>query len=75
MPNTEHSDHAGNSGSAEESMKSRKDAAEVGKDAPRTVQTNVSKDVESDPALNDNVGQDWADEGGATPQGPATPSE
>ncbi|WP_113717661.1 hypothetical protein [Arthrobacter dokdonensis] len=28
-------------------------------------------DVESDPALNDDVGQDWTDEGGALPSGPA----
>ena len=28
-------------------------------------------DVGSDPALNDVVGQDWADEGGALPPGPA----
>jgi len=29
-------------------------------------------DVMSDPALDDRVGTDWADEGGATPVGPAT---
>ncbi|WP_449277536.1 hypothetical protein [Leucobacter sp. GX24907] len=29
-------------------------------------------DVTSDPALDDRVGSDWADEGGATPAGPAT---
>ena len=29
-------------------------------------------DVESDPALSDQQGQDWSDEGGATPAGPAT---
>lgn len=29
-------------------------------------------DVISDPALNDQVGQDWTDEGGATPSGAAT---
>ncbi|MCX6498604.1 MAG: hypothetical protein NTU93_07350 [Arthrobacter sp.] len=29
-------------------------------------------DVGSDPALNDEVGRDWSDEGGATPAGPAT---
>ena len=28
-------------------------------------------DVHSDPALTDAVGQDWADEGGALPSGPA----
>lgn len=33
---------------------------------------NTLPDVESDPALNDAVGQDWADEGGALPSGPAT---
>lgn len=29
-------------------------------------------DVSSDPALNDKTGQDWSDEGGATPSGAAT---
>lgn len=29
-------------------------------------------DVVSDPALDDHVGSDWVDEGGATPDGPAT---
>jgi len=38
---------------------------------PETVNLGTS-DVESDPALNDNQGQDWSDEGGATPAGPAT---
>ena len=28
-------------------------------------------DTISDPALNDEVGQDWTDEGGATPHGVA----
>ncbi|NVM94174.1 hypothetical protein [Arthrobacter wenxiniae] len=28
-------------------------------------------DVESDPALNDVAGRDWADEGGALPSGPS----
>lgn len=28
-------------------------------------------DVDSDPALNDDLGQDWTDEGGALPSGPA----
>ena len=38
---------------------------------PETVNLGTS-DVESDPALNDSTGQDWADEGGATPGGAAT---
>ncbi|HET7140594.1 MAG TPA: YtxH domain-containing protein [Arthrobacter sp.] len=38
---------------------------------PETVNLGTS-DVESDPALNDSQGQDWSDEGGATPAGPAT---
>jgi hypothetical protein len=38
---------------------------------PETVNLGTS-DVESDPALNDNQGQDWSDEGGATPAGAAT---
>jgi hypothetical protein len=32
----------------------------------------VAPDVHSDPALTDREGQDWSDEGGATPAGPAT---
>ena len=32
----------------------------------------VARDVGSDPALSDQEGQDWSDEGGATPAGPAT---
>lgn len=32
-------------------------------------------DHESDPAHNDELGQDWVDEGGATPEGPATHAE
>ena len=39
----------------------------LGTDSPA-----VARDVESDPALNDDTGQDWADEGGATPAGAAT---
>jgi len=38
---------------------------------PETVNLGTS-DVDSDPALNDNHGQDWSDEGGATPAGAAT---
>lgn len=30
------------------------------------------EDVMSDPALDDHLGSDWVDEGGATPAGPAT---
>lgn len=32
----------------------------------------AAADIGSDPALNDRTGQDWSDEGGATPAGPAT---
>ena len=38
---------------------------------PETVNLGTS-DVESDPARNDATGQDWSDEGGATPAGAAT---
>ncbi|MEJ1177988.1 hypothetical protein ACFC25_05560 [Pseudarthrobacter sp. NPDC055928] len=38
---------------------------------PETVNLGTS-DVDSDPALNDSTGQDWSDEGGATPAGAAT---
>lgn len=53
------------------------------KDEPtvKTVQTALDKghlevpaDVVSDPALADQVGTDWTDEGGATADGPATTS-
>ena len=41
---------------------------------PETVNlgTSTASDVESDPALNDQQGQDWSDEGGATRAGAAT---
>ncbi|SDL44276.1 YtxH domain-containing protein [Arthrobacter sp. ok362] len=32
----------------------------------------AAPDIHSDPALTDQDGQDWSDEGGATPAGPAT---
>lgn len=32
----------------------------------------IEKDVESDPALDDQEGSEWADEGGAVDEGPAT---
>jgi hypothetical protein len=37
-----------------------------------TTSSAVASDVESDPALNDQTGQDWSDEGGAAPTGAAT---
>lgn len=61
--------------------KSSDDAAAAGIPAhsthPETVNlgtssASVASDVESDPALNDQHGQDWSDEGGATPAGAAT---
>ena len=32
----------------------------------------AAPDIESDPALSDGTGQDWSDQGGAIPAGPAT---
>ena len=32
----------------------------------------VEQDVDSDPALDDEQGSEWADEGGAVDEGPAT---
>lgn len=75
MSNTEHFDQTTSSDAAEDSIQDGTDGPSVGQDGPKTVHTNVSKDVKSDPALNDRLGQDWADEGGATPQGPATSSK
>lgn len=37
-----------------------------------TATVAAASDVESDPALSDQQGQDWSDEGGATPAGAAT---
>jgi hypothetical protein len=42
------------------------------KDSTTDADGGVIADLASDPALNDEVGQDWSDEGGATPAGPAT---
>jgi hypothetical protein len=39
---------------------------------PETVNLGTTADVESDPARNDAMGQDWSDEGGATDAGAAT---
>lgn len=40
---------------------------------PNEPETHESEeDVLSDPARDDRVGSDWADEGGAVPTGPAT---
>ena len=36
---------------------------------------NAEPDVESDPALDDETGSEWADEGGAVDDGPATDPE
>lgn len=33
---------------------------------------DAQEDVMTDPALDDRLGSDWVDEGGATPTGPAT---
>lgn len=38
-------------------------------------EVDVEGDVVTDPALDDRVGSDWADEGGATPEGPATSTD
>ena len=39
--------------------------------APKPADHDTLPDVESDPALNDVAGRDWADEGGALPSGPS----
>lgn len=40
-----------------------------------TAGQDKASDVVSDPAKDDTAGQDWSDEGGATPSGPATNDE
>lgn len=53
-----------------------RDPDENGSDLVETVPTGHGRheaedDVVSDPALDDKVGSDWVDEGGATPSGPS----
>lgn len=52
---------------------------EQGEERTETVQTQhgptgngAKEDVVTDPALDDRLGSDWSDEGGATTTGPAT---
>ena len=40
-----------------------------------SIRDDATPDVVSDPAKDDTQGQDWSDEGGATPTGPATTTE
>ena len=40
-----------------------------------TAGQDQAPDVVSDPAKGDTEGQDWSDEGGATPAGPSTNDE
>ena len=42
---------------------------------PASGREDATPDVVSDPAKDDTQGQDWSDEGGATPTGPATATE
>ena len=44
----------------------------VHRDAGPETSVPAAADIQSDPALTDQDGQDWSDEGGATPAGPAT---
>lgn len=41
-------------------------------DTSAASEPTVKADVVSDPALDDQTGSDWTDEGGAAPEGPAT---
>jgi len=53
-------------GSTSAATPGKQGAATPGTPAP------AARDVQTDPALTDQTGQDWSDEGGATPAGPAT---
>ncbi|MCU1515695.1 MAG: hypothetical protein JWQ75_416 [Pseudarthrobacter sp.] len=69
-----HHDSASSNGNAKTSDGGAGDAGDhipAHSTHPETVNLGTS-DVESDPALNDSTGQDWSDEGGATPAGAAT---
>lgn len=50
-------------------------SAEGARDSTRDRAPETASDVESDPALADETGSEWADEGGATDDGPATDPE
>lgn len=63
----------------EETDAAQNDVVETDVVQTDTVQTEYSPehsdapgDVETDPALDDRLGSDWVDEGGATSVGPAT---
>lgn len=66
-----HHDTATGNGKAKSTAGSAGDHIPAHSTHPETVNLGTS-DVESDPALNDSQGQDWSDEGGATPAGAAT---
>jgi len=51
------------------------DDAGVETTPPTSNTGNQGADVTSDPAKDDTEGQDWSDEGGATPAGPATDTD
>ncbi|MET3809980.1 hypothetical protein [Arthrobacter sp. UYEF3] len=46
--------------------------ANLGTSGGADAAVHSASDVDSGPALSDEAGQDWSDEGGATPAGPAT---
>ncbi|MET4004257.1 hypothetical protein ABIB48_002995 [Arthrobacter sp. UYCu511] len=75
MSNTENFDPTQSPRVDKKLMEDSAGEPEVGKEASEVAQTPEPKDVESDPALNDGLGQDWTDEGGATAEGSATSSE
>jgi len=60
------------SGSAVPAHSTHPGTANLGTSGGAHAATDAPSDVDSDPALNDTTGQDWSDEGGATPAGPAT---
>ena len=66
MGNTHHPDHDGTHDDTDV------EAVETVSTSNPHPDTEASEDVASDPALDDRLGSDWADEGGATPVGPAS---
>ncbi len=44
----------------------------TGRDEQSEEKPRVAPDTESDPSLDDETGSEWADEGGAVEEGPAT---
>ena len=65
-------DHEMNDATGHDSLQDSLQPESVRSGSTQDGTAGPSADHVSDPALNDELGHDWTDEGGATPSGPAT---